>query len=237
MRTPKRDGSRGRRTPANLRGRASRKEAIIPWTLVKETAQMKQKVAMAEGDVNNSDNRLAWAREHISGESARLLERDSQVFLHQCVSTPCLNTIGRAEGIWIEDLSGKRFMDFHGNNVHHIGYGHPRLVQAVQQQDGPLALRPATIYVRCRCGTGRESSRHLAPGALSKLLFTTGGSDAIEVALAYARAATGRHKTISFWDAYHGSGFGARSISGEEMFRSGPHRTAPSRHAASAPLW
>ena len=182
---------------------------------------MKQKVAMAEGDVNNSDNRLAWAREHISGESARLLERDSQVFLHQCVSTPCLNTIGRAEGIWIEDLSGKRFMDFHGNNVHHIGYGHPRLVQAVKQQMDRLPFAPR----RFTCDVAVELAEKLtllAPGALSKLLFTTGGSDAIEVALAYARAATGRHKTISFWDAYHGSGFGARSISGEEMFRSGP---------------
>ncbi|OUS15778.1 aspartate aminotransferase family protein, partial [Rhodospirillales bacterium 47_12_T64] len=46
--------------------------------------------------------------------------------------------------------------------------------------------------------------------------------DAIEIALAYARAKTGRFKTISFWDSFHGAGFGARSIGGEEMFRSGP---------------
>ncbi len=62
----------------------------------------------------------------------------------------------------------------------------------------------------------------LAPGNLSKVLLATGGSDAIEIALAYARAATGRFKTLSFWDAYHGAGFGARSIGGEAMFRSGP---------------
>ncbi|MGH7005710.1 MAG: aspartate aminotransferase family protein, partial [Alphaproteobacteria bacterium] len=62
----------------------------------------------------------------------------------------------------------------------------------------------------------------IAPGGLSKVLFTTGGSDAIEVALKIARAATGRFKTISFWDSFHGAGFGAASIGGEALFRSGP---------------
>jgi 4-aminobutyrate aminotransferase len=56
----------------------------------------------------------------------------------------------------------------------------------------------------------------------AKLLFTTGGSDAVEVALKVARAATGRFKTLSFWDAFHGAGFGASSVGGESLFRSGP---------------
>jgi 4-aminobutyrate aminotransferase len=54
------------------------------------------------------------------------------------------------------------------------------------------------------------------------VLFTTGGSDANEVALKIARAATGRFKTISFWDSFHGAGFGAASVGGEALFRSGP---------------
>ena len=53
------------------------------------------------------------------------------------------------------------------------------------------------------------------------MLFTTGGSDAIEVAVKIARAATGRYKTLSFWDAFHGAGFGAGALSGEALFRSG----------------
>ena len=53
------------------------------------------------------------------------------------------------------------------------------------------------------------------------MLFTTGGSDAIEVAIKIARAATGRYKTLSFWDAFHGAGFGAAALSGEALFRSG----------------
>ena len=112
-------------------------------------------------------------------------------------------------------------MDFHGNNVHHIGYGHPRLVEAITRQMSELPFAPR----RFTCDVAVELAEKLAvitPGTLGKMLFTTGGSDAIEVALSYARAATGRFKTISFWDAYHGTGFGARGIGGEQMFRSGP---------------
>jgi (R)-1-hydroxy-2-aminoethylphosphonate ammonia-lyase len=54
------------------------------------------------------------------------------------------------------------------------------------------------------------------------VLFTTGGSDAIETALKIARVATGRFKTLSFWDAFHGAGFGASSVGGEQLFRMGP---------------
>ena len=53
------------------------------------------------------------------------------------------------------------------------------------------------------------------------MLFTTGGSDAVEVAIKIARAATGRYKTLSFWDAFHGAGFGAAAVGGEALFRSG----------------
>ncbi len=62
----------------------------------------------------------------------------------------------------------------------------------------------------------------IAPGTLGKVLFATGGSDAIDIALKLARAATGRFKTLSFWDAFHGAGFGGISIGGEAIFRSGP---------------
>lgn len=181
---------------------------------------MKTKIAASESDTNLSENRQQWAQTH-SDSAKSLLARDERHFLHQSVSTPCLGTIRKAEGIWIEDLSGNRFMDFHGNSTHHIGYGHPRLISAIEKQmrDLPFAPRRYTCEVAVELA---EKLAEITPGPLSKLLFTTGGSDAIEVALAYARSATGRFKTLSFWDAYHGTGFGARGLSGEQMFRSGP---------------
>lgn len=174
----------------------------------------------SEGDTNFSVHRREWRERNISSDPASLLSRDSDVFLHQSVSTPCLNIIRKAEGIWIEDGDGKRYMDFHGNNVHHIGYGHPRLIEAITRQMHDLSFAPR----RYSCEPAVQLAEKLAaitPGDLGKVLFATGGSDAIEIALKIARFSTGRYKTISFWDSFHGAGFGASSVGGEEMFRSG----------------
>ena len=59
----------------------------------------------------------------------------------------------------------------------------------------------------------------LAPGDLDKVLFAPGGTSAIGMALKLARYATGRHKTISMWDSFHGASLDAISIGGEALFR------------------
>jgi 4-aminobutyrate aminotransferase len=172
-----------------------------------------------EGESNTSEMRQRWLKKSIGPKSAPLLKRDADTFLHQSLSSPCVSTIAKASGIWIEDKDGRRFMDFHGNSVHHLGYGHPRLVAAIKAQLDDLPFAPR----RFTCDPAVELAEKLAeitPGDLSKTLFTTGGSDANEVALKIARAATGRFKTVSFWDAFHGAGFGAASVGGEATFRS-----------------
>ncbi len=174
----------------------------------------------SEGDVNLSSRRAQWQAAHLDAGTRALLERDSRAFLHQSVSTPCLNGIRKAEGIWIEDMVGRRYMDFHGNNVHHVGYAHPRVLAAIRDQLDRLSFAPR----RYACEPAVELAEklaQLAPGRLLKVLFTTGGSDAVEVAIKLARAATGRFKTLSFWDAFHGAGLGASSVGGESLFRSG----------------
>ena len=176
-------------------------------------------VQHTEGEANTSAARADWSARESHAPTQALLHRDADAFLHQSLSSPCVATIAKAEGIWIEDTAGRRFMDFHGNSVHHIGYGHPRLIEAVKAQmdDLPFSPRRFTNDVSVELA---ERLGQLAPGDLSKVLFTTGGSDANEVALKIARAATGRFKTISFWDAFHGAGFGAASVGGEATFRS-----------------
>jgi 4-aminobutyrate aminotransferase len=178
-------------------------------------------IAESESDTNLTDRRAAWQARSLDAATRTLLARDSAAFLHQSVSTPCLNAIARAEGIWIEDVAGRRFMDFHGNNVHHIGYGHPRLKRAIAEQMDALPFAPRR-YACAPAVRLAETLGAISPGNLGKVLFTTGGSDAIEVAVKVARAATGRHKTLSFWDSFHGAGTGAAAMSGEMLFRSGP---------------
>lgn len=175
----------------------------------------------SEGDTNISRRRAAWAAAHIDEDTRALLDADARLFLHQSVSTPCLSAVRRAEGIWIEDMSGRRFMDFHGNNVHHIGYGHPRLKEAIRQQMDELPFAPRRFTCEPAVALAQKLA-DISPPPLSKMLFATGGSDAIEIALKVARAATGRFKTVSFWDSFHGAGFGASSVGGEQLFRSGP---------------
>ncbi len=175
--------------------------------------------AQAEGDVNSSPRRAAWVARGGDPAMAEALAEDGCYFLHQSLSSPCLAVIRKAEGIWIEDMAGRRYMDFHGNNVHHIGYGHPRLVAAIKAQLDDLSFAPRRFTDEPAIALARKLAA-ITPGDLGKVLFTTGGSDAIEVALKLARLATGRFKTISFWDAFHGAGLGASSVGGEDIFRS-----------------
>jgi 4-aminobutyrate aminotransferase len=177
----------------------------------------------SEGDVNGTPQRAAWQAEHLDDASRALLARDSAAFLHQSVSTPCLAPVVRCEGLFIEDMAGRRYMDFHGNNVHHVGYGHPHVIAAIKTQLDSLSFAPR----RFASSRAVELAEALGAkfkaltGQAARVLFTTGGSDAVEVAIKLARAATGRFKTLSFWDAFHGAGFGASSVGGEALFRSG----------------
>jgi 4-aminobutyrate aminotransferase len=177
----------------------------------------------SEGDVNLSSRRRQWQAEHLDATTRDLLDRDARAFLHQSVSTPCLNGIRKAEGIWIEDLAGRRYMDFHGNNVHHVGYAHPHVIGAIKRQLDELSFAPRRFAndVAVELAEALGARFRSLTGAAGKVLFTTGGSDAVEVAIKHARAATGRFKTLSFWDAFHGAGLGASSVGGESLFRSG----------------
>ncbi|MBL8329141.1 MAG: aspartate aminotransferase family protein [Rubrivivax sp.] len=179
--------------------------------------------APGEGDINGTPERQRWQAEHLDDASRALLARDSAAFLHQAVSTPCLAPIARAEGVWIEDLAGRRYLDFHGNNVHHLGHGHPEVLAAIKAQLDELSFAPRR-FAPLRAVELAEAlaDRFQAlTGQPGRVLFTTGGSDAVEVAIKLARAATGRFKTLSFWDAFHGAGFGASSVGGESLFRGG----------------
>jgi 4-aminobutyrate aminotransferase len=173
-----------------------------------------------EGDLNISSRRKAWSEAHINAETRDWLDKDEKFFLHQSLSTPCLNVLAKAEGIYIEDLEGRRYMDFHGNDVHQVGFANPRVLAAVteQMQALPFCTRRYTNIPAIRLA---EKLAGLAPGNLNKVLLAPGGTTAIGIALKLARVATGRFKTISMWESFHGASLDAISVGGEAMFRSG----------------
>ena len=174
----------------------------------------------SEGDINLSDHRKGWAAENISKETQQWLEEDAKYFLHQSLSTPCLNVLAGCEGSEIIDFQGRRLLDFHGNNVHQVGFSHPRVVEAIVQQMKELSFCPRR-YTNIPAIKLAKKLVELTPGNLNRVLFAPGGTSAIGMALKLARVATGRFKTISMWDSFHGASLDAISIGGEAIFRSG----------------
>ncbi|HEY5230518.1 MAG TPA: aspartate aminotransferase family protein [Galbitalea sp.] len=176
--------------------------------------------AESESDTNSGDRRQNWSSARDADDDF-VLRRDAASYLKQAVSTPCLTSIESADGAYIFASDGTPYLDFHGNSAHQIGYGHPKLVSALRQQLSTLPFVPRRFTSRVSVEFA-EKLVEVTPAGLDRVLMTTGGSDAIEVALKIARAATGRFKTLSFWESFHGAGFGAASVGGEQLFRTGP---------------
>src|ERR1700749_4686893 len=97
--------------------------------------------APSESDTNSSGRREDWSSSR-SPDDDFLLRRDANSYLKQAVSTPCLTSIEGAEGAYIFGSDGTPYLDFHGNSAHQIGYGHPRLVQAIKRQLTSLPFVP-----------------------------------------------------------------------------------------------
>jgi 4-aminobutyrate aminotransferase len=174
----------------------------------------------SEGDVNISSGRQAWLACNIGPETRRLLDLDAQYFLHQSLSTPCLNVLQSARGAWIEDVQGRRYLDFHGNNVHHLGFGHPRVIAAIKEQLDRMTF--CTRRYTCEPAIAlAEKLTRIAPPGLDRVLLAPGGAEAIGMALKLARLATGRFKFVSMWDSFHGASLDALSVGGEAVFRRG----------------
>ncbi|EGQ7838665.1 aspartate aminotransferase family protein [Vibrio parahaemolyticus] len=174
----------------------------------------------SEGDVNTTPARQAWNASMDDERTQALLKRDSEVFLHQAMSTPCLDTLEAAEGIYIQDSTGKKYMDFHGNNVHQLGYGHPHVIKRVQEQIAKLPFSPRrfTNETAIECA---EKLTQICGGELNRVLFAPGGTSAVGMALKLARHITGNYKVVSLWDSFHGASLDAISVGGEACFRQG----------------
>ncbi|MFT4836222.1 MAG: 4-aminobutyrate aminotransferase, partial [Psychromonas sp.] len=150
----------------------------------------------------------------------------TDVFLHQAMSTPCLDALKAAEGIYLIDCRGKKYIDFHGNNVHQLGYGHPEVLKKVRQQMVTLPFSPRrfTNDIAVECA---EKLVHICEGSLAdneslnRVLFAPGGTSVVGMALKLARHITQSSKVVSLWDSFHGASLDAISVGGEACFREG----------------
>lgn len=172
--------------------------------------------------VNQGENirSLATGAER-SAFSQDLIERDSRAFFHQTLSSPVGQVITRAEGAYIYDGEGRRYLDLHGNGVHTVGYNHPRILAALREQmDAALTFAPRRFTNEPAVALA-EKLTSVAPAGLSRVLFCPGGSQAIEMAVMLAKLYTGKWKTLSYYGTFHGAGFQAVSIGADPHFREG----------------
>jgi taurine---2-oxoglutarate transaminase len=123
--------------------------------------------------------------------------------------------IARALGSEFWDYAGKRYLDFSSQLVNvNIGYQHPSLVRAIQEQAARL-LTVAPVFANDARSEAARLIAELAPGDLNMVFFTNGGAEATENAIRMARLHTGRHKVLAAYRSYHGATAGAIMLTGD----------------------
>lgn len=173
-----------------------------------------------EGDVNFTFQARRYRDARRRAEGDLVLSADADFFVHQSLSTPCMDAIVASEGSYLIDASGRRLLDLHGNSVHIIGHRHPDVIAAVECQLRQLpfcprrfANEPAATLAQRIC----EDILPCTPGGW-RTLFAPAGSLAVSTALKLARLITGRHATLAMHGSFHGASLDAISAGGEEQF-------------------
>lgn len=125
----------------------------------------------------------------------------------------------RGEGPYLWDAEGTRYLDMMSNyGVAILGHAHPGVTAAIVEQAGRLLSCHQSFYSDTRAAF-TQSLQQLLPSTLRHVSFGNSGAEAVEAALKYARAATGRQRLISAKRAYHGRTYGALSVAGEAKHR------------------
>ncbi|HTA62325.1 MAG TPA: aspartate aminotransferase family protein [Bacteroidia bacterium] len=147
-----------------------------------------------------------------------------QLFLQHVAQTspaPLALEIVSANGIYLNDVSGKQYIDLiSGISVSNIGHCHPEVVEAVKKQaETFMHLMVYGEYVHSPQVNLAKALTDLLPANLNAVYFVNSGTEATEGALKLAKRFTGRSEIISFKNAYHGSTHGALSVMGSEDFK------------------
>ena len=147
--------------------------------------------------------------------SKEICKRESEVLAKTQKLPYCPIAFESGKGALLYDYEGNEYIDLLSSaSSANIGHGNCEIAQAVKDQMSKLA-QFSTVYFSCREPVEyAEKLIQLYPGDNNKkVLFSTTGSESIDAAIKLSKAYTGRNKIISFNGAYHGSTFGALSIS------------------------
>jgi ornithine--oxo-acid transaminase len=128
----------------------------------------------------------------------------------------------RCSGAELETADGRRIVDFlSGYCVHNIGHNHPAIIAALKDEldrSGPAMLQS---HVPELAGELAERLCRSAGGRMKKVFFCSSGSEAVEAAIKFCRARTGRPGMLYAKGAFHGLTCGALSLMGDDFWREG----------------
>src|SRR5437868_13945578 len=150
----------------------------------------------------------------LPGPRARqVIERDRKVLSPSYTRSYPL-VVARGQGAMVEDVDGNRFLDFMaGIAVASTGYGHPKVVHAVQEAASKFLHICGSDFYYESFAALCERLAQLAPGTSKKRVFlTNSGTEAVEGAIKLARHSTGRPAIIGFLGAFHGRTYGGLSL-------------------------
>lgn len=125
----------------------------------------------------------------------------------------------RGEGYYLWDSDGKRYVDFASNyGVNVLGHANPAVTQAISEQAGRLISCHQSFYNDVRAQY-IERLRGILPEGPDRVFFSNSGTESVEAALKFARAATGRTGIVATKRGYHGRTYGALSATGDKKYR------------------
>lgn len=148
-------------------------------------------------------------------KSEKLIARDKAVYA-QFGRIPYFPlTVATARGITITDVDGNDYIDaFSGSCTANIGFNHPRVIEAAKQQIDAFSNYPSVYGYNEAYLDLAEEILAIAPGECPKrVFFGLSGSDALDLVIKLARAATGRKRIVAFSGGYYGALFGSGSMS------------------------
>ena len=123
------------------------------------------------------------------------------------------------QGSMVRDLLGREYIDcLGGYGIFSAGINHPRIVKAVTDQIGRMALNSQELLEPWRAGLAKLIAG-ITPGDLACSFFINNGTDAVEGAIKLARLYTGRNTFLSTLGGFHGKSMGSLSLMGKATFR------------------
>ena len=127
-----------------------------------------------------------------------------------------------ARGSYLYDAAGRAYLDFHtGEGFASLGHNHPGVRDVLQATLAAELIDGVQIHYSPLAGMLAEALSQRLPPGLDTVFFASAGAEAVDAAMKFARAATGRPRLISCESSFHGVTLGPLSLVGDEFFKEG----------------